>query len=152
MGKIILVNFLIQASIFILSTRESNAESTRWACWNSRVEKLETLRRFAAFFLSILFSTLSAQDPPGIRWKQIETNHYLLIFPQEISEDAKRAANILEGMYVHTGQEMGGRHRKIPIVMRNRSAIPNAYVTQRPWHSEWNHIPLVLKEMGIVRK
>ena len=112
--------------------------------------KLENLRRFAAVFLPILFSTLSAQDPPGIRWKQIETNHYLLIFPQEISEDAKRAVNILEGMYVHTGQEMGGRHRKIPIVMRNRSAIPNAYVTQRPWHSEWNHIPLVLKEMGTV--
>tara|TARA_B100001123_G_scaffold304723_1_gene340307 strand:+ start:2784 stop:5669 length:2886 start_codon:yes stop_codon:yes gene_type:complete len=106
--------------------------------------------RFGAFFLLTFYSALSAQDPPGIRWKQIETNNYLLIFPKEISEDAKRAANTLEGMYSHTGQEMGGKHRKIPIVMRNRSAIPNAYVTQRPWHSEWNHIPLVLKEMGTV--
>ena len=110
----------------------------------------QDLRRFTALLLPILFSTLSAQDPPGIRWKKIETNHYLLIFPQEISEDARRAASLLEGMYAHTGHDMGGRHRKIPIVMRNRSAIPNAYVTQRPWHSEWNHIPLVLKEMGTV--
>lgn len=97
--------------------------------------------------LCFLYS-LSAQDAPGINWKEIETDHYRIIFPIELSSDANRTANILEGMYSNTGRHMGGRHRKIPIIMRNQSAIPNAYVSLGPWISEWNHIRLPLKEMG----
>ncbi|HIO89827.1 MAG TPA: hypothetical protein EYN45_08995, partial [Candidatus Marinimicrobia bacterium] len=77
------------------------------------------------------------QDPPTIRWKQIETSHYRLIFAEELSLEANRAANLLEANYIRTGGSMGGRHRKIPIVLRNRSAIPNAFVGLAPWKSEW---------------
>lgn len=106
------------------------------------------LTRSGALCLFFTFSMVLGQDPPTIRWKQIETSHYRLVFAEELSLEANRAANLLEANYIRTGGSMGGRHRKIPIVLRNRSAIPNAFVGLAPWKSEWYHIPLSLKEMG----
>ena len=95
-----------------------------------------------------MLSSISAQDPPGLRWKQIETNHYRVIFAEELSIEANRVANLLEANYISTGVSMGGHHRKLPIVLRNHGAIPNAFVSLAPWKSEWYHVPLPLKEMG----
>ncbi|MCS5583421.1 MAG: hypothetical protein NZ777_07905, partial [Pseudomonadales bacterium] len=106
------------------------------------------LKCSSTFFLFFMLSSISAQDPPGLRWKQIETNHYRVIFAEELSIEANRVANLLEANYFSTGSSMGGRHRKLPIVLRNHSAIPNAFVSLAPWKSEWHHIPLPLKEMG----
>lgn len=106
------------------------------------------LKRCGVFFLLLTFSSVPAQDPPTIRWKQLESSHYQIIFPEEISPGAKRIANQLEFYHNRTGESMGGHHEGIPIVLRNRSAVSNAYVTLAPWKSEWHHIPLPLKEMG----
>ncbi|HJO43342.1 MAG TPA: hypothetical protein QF683_01735, partial [SAR324 cluster bacterium] len=106
------------------------------------------LMRFSAFFLLFIFFPVFAQDPPEIHWKTIETTHYRLIFAEELSIEANRVANLLEANYISTGGSMGGRHRKLPIVLRNQSAIPNAFVSLAPWKSEWYHVPLPFKEMG----
>ena len=106
------------------------------------------LMRFSAFFLLFIYFPVFAQDPPEIHWKAIETNHYRLIFAEELSIEANRVANLLEANYISTGGSMGGRHRKLPIVLRNQSAIPNAFVSLAPWKSEWYHVPLPFKEMG----
>ena len=71
-----------------------------------------------------MLSSISAQDPPGINWKQVETSHYYLIFAEELSNEANRVANLLETNYFSTGSSMGGRHRKLPIVLRNQRANP----------------------------
>ena len=106
------------------------------------------LKCSSTFFLFFMLSSISAQDPPGINWKQVETSHYYLIFAEELSNEANRVANLLETNYFSTGSSMGGRHRKLPIVLRNQSAIPNAFVSLAPWKSEWYHVPLPFKEMG----
>ena len=106
------------------------------------------LKCSTVFFFFCILSSISAQDPPGINWKEIETSHYRVIFAEELSIEANRVANLLEANYISTGGSMGGRHRKLPIVLRNQSAIPNAFVSLAPWKSEWHHIPLPLKEMG----
>ncbi|HIC74937.1 MAG TPA: hypothetical protein EYO92_07565, partial [Candidatus Marinimicrobia bacterium] len=89
------------------------------------------------------------QDPPGIRWRKIETLHYRIIFPEELAAEANRAANTVEYTYAKVSASLGSRHRKIPLLLRNRSAVPNAYVSQAPWKSVWYHIPFPAKEIGI---
>ena len=106
------------------------------------------LKRIIRQLLFLSFSTVLSQDVPGIDWKEIKTDHYRVIFSKELMVEANRVANLLEDIYKYNGNNLGGSHRKIPIVLRNRSAIPNAFVSLGPWLSEWSHIPLPIKEIG----
>ena len=99
-------------------------------------------------FVLFLISNAFAQDPPGIKWKQIQTNHYQIIFPEELLSDANRVANTIEHVHQGIEQNLKHEHKKIPILLSNRSVIPNGYVGQAPWRSEWFNIPLMIKEMG----
>ncbi|MBT3478918.1 MAG: hypothetical protein HN459_05580 [Candidatus Marinimicrobia bacterium] len=99
-------------------------------------------------FVSIQMSLCLAQDPPGIEWKQIQTDHYQIIFPNELATEGNRVANTLEHVHQQINKSLPGRHLKIPVLLNNRSAIPNGFVGQAPWVSEWNHVPLMLREMG----
>ena len=53
-----------------------------------------------------MLSSISAQDPPGINWKEIETSHYRVIFAEELSIEANLVANLLEANYISTGASM----------------------------------------------
>lgn len=99
-------------------------------------------------FLIFLFSYGLAQDPPGIRWKQINTPHYQIIFPPELIAEANRVANLGEFTYAPVAKTLGGNHKKIPLVLNNRSALPNGFVKQGPWMSEWFNVPVPMKIMG----
>jgi len=99
------------------------------------------------FFFTI-FNLLYGQDPPSIKWNQINTENYQLIFPRELNQEGLRVANTLEHVHSAINKTLNSNHKKIPIVLRNRSSIPNAFVSQAPWMSEWFNVPLLSKEMG----
>ncbi|MBT5175917.1 MAG: hypothetical protein HOL93_05110, partial [Candidatus Marinimicrobia bacterium] len=78
-------------------------------------------------FVSIQMSLCLAQDPPGIEWKQIQTDHYQIIFPNELATEGNRVANTLEHVHQQINKSLPGRHLKIPVLLNNRSAIPNGF-------------------------
>ena len=43
----------------------------------------------------LLIAIIDAQDHPSIKWNQISTEHYDVIFPTEMSQEGLRVANTL---------------------------------------------------------
>ncbi len=98
------------------------------------------------FLITPLFaqSLDNMQDPPGINWKTINTAHYEFIFPEEISTDAQRAANIAEHLYNPETKTMPYPFKRLSVLLSNRSAIANGFVTLAPRRSEWFAVPFRL--------
>jgi hypothetical protein len=68
---------------------------------------------------------------------EIETSGYSLLFPEEYSEQAQRAAAILEAAREPVAADLGAQLQSYPIVLNTGRAEANGYVTLAPRHSEW---------------
>ena len=77
------------------------------------------------------------QNPASIRWSQINTPHFKLIFPSQISLTANRTANVLESVYQPVSKSLGREPRPISIILQNQTAESNGFVSQLPRRSEF---------------
>lgn len=87
------------------------------------------------------------QNPPHLQWRKIDTEHFELIFPKEIEEDAQRVAHLLEKAYPFVAKSQGVLPPKIPLVLQNQSVISNGFVTLAPRRSEWYVTPAIDPEL-----
>ncbi|MDR2848113.1 MAG: hypothetical protein LBV39_03310 [Bacteroidales bacterium] len=98
---------------------------------------------FCLFFL--LFGGLpsyaqfyeSGVNPPSVRWQQINTAHFRVIFPVDIRNEGQRAANVLEYIYAADGKSLNHAPAKVSVVLHNRPAFSNGVVSWAPKRSEW---------------
>jgi hypothetical protein len=77
-----------------------------------------------ALLLCLAFR-LCAQYPPDTHWRTIRTDHFQILFPQEIENDAQRLANALETLYAPLSQSLGARLPRHTTVL-----LPNQDVTR----------------------
>src|ERR1043166_7534363 len=98
--------------------------------------------------LSLLASFVSAQEipiqntnPTLLRWYQVTTPHFNLLFPRGFEEQAMRMANTLEYIREPEAVSMGVKPRPISIILQNQSSISNAFVTLAPRRSEFYTMP-----------
>ena len=100
------------------------------------------------FFIFCLFAWLlahnvhaqfyeSGTEPASVRWQQIHTEHFRVIFPTDAVQEGQRAANILEYIHQAGGKTLNRQPAKIPVVLHNRTAFSNGFVTWAPKRSEW---------------
>jgi hypothetical protein len=91
-------------------------------------------------FFILSFSFLNAQEfggnPPSIKWKQISTDTVRVIFPAGMDSAAQRISSIVHFLSVKN-TSLGGKVKKINIVLQNQSTIANAYVGLGPYRSEF---------------
>ncbi len=108
------------------------------------------LRR-AGFLLIVLcaaFFTVFGQEnvtfqtnPTSLRWYQINTKNFRVLYPQGFDVQAQRVANTLEHIREPEAASMGVKPRKISVLLQNQSSISNGFVTLAPRRSEFFTMP-----------
>lgn len=106
--------------------------------------------RFLSLLLILVFTRNIAlsqaalnlgQSPPQLKWKQIQTQHFRVIFPAEIEPDAQLIANALDNAYLDVAASLKSTPRKIPIVMQNQTTDNNAFVSSEGRRAEFFSTP-----------
>lgn len=77
------------------------------------------------------------QNPPSIKWKQINSPNFQIIYPTEIEKEAQRMANTLEHIVSEVSKSLNIKPRKISIILQNQSVISNGFVQLAPRRSEF---------------
>jgi hypothetical protein len=75
---------------------------------------------------------LSGQDAAGIKWKQINTENFQIIFPSEFQEQANKLATTLDYIYIHVYESIGHKPKKISIILHSRSSDSNGSTLWAP--------------------
>jgi hypothetical protein len=102
-------------------------------------------RVLSTIILFIGFITLHAQStqvldnlPPSIKWYQLKTPHFNIIYPEGFTEQGQRMANTMEHIYGPAAASLGVKPRKnFPLILQNQTSISNGFVTVGPRRSEF---------------
>lgn len=78
---------------------------------------------------------------PNLKWKQVKTPNFNVIFPTGFEVQAMRMANTLEHIRIPESKTLGGAPRKVSIVLQNQSAVSNGFVSITPRRSEFFAMP-----------
>ena len=114
--------------------------------WGGREAKFDCIRQISKcnFILFIVFLCfLSAkdangqyfqtgQDPSSIRWRQINTLHFQIIYPEEFEGQAQRVSYILNKTYEYGSQTLNFKPSKISVVLHTRTSKSNGLVAWAP--------------------
>jgi hypothetical protein len=100
--------------------------------WNRFLKYL--LLPFFIFSINLSFSQYysSGQDPASIRWMQINTDHYQIIFPKGFEEQSQYLANVMDRVYRLDTKSLKSKPRKISILLHNQNIIPNGTTVWAP--------------------
>ena len=87
------------------------------------------------------------QNPTAIKWSEISTEHFQIIFPSEVVEKAQLVAHLLESAYPIVSRSMEIEPKKISLILQNQSTVSNGFVTLAPRRSEWFLNPAIDPEI-----
>ncbi len=109
---------------------------------------LKPLIRNSALFALILLTFITraqyydlGQDPASVRWKFIKTEHFKIIFPAGIEDQAQHIASGFEKVYEPLSADMKIAAVKVPVVLHNRAILSNAEVPWAPKRIEFFMCP-----------
>src|SRR5688572_17572592 len=74
----------------------------------------------------------SEQNPPGIKWRQINTPNFQLLYPAELDGEASKMANTLEHLISAVSKSLGKQPRKITVILQNQGVVSNGFVQLAP--------------------
>jgi hypothetical protein len=95
----------------------------------------------AAFTYVAPAQSIRDTNPFTLRWQQINTSNFRVLFPVGFETQAQRMANTLELIHEPESRTLGARPRRIPIILQNQSAISNGFVSLAPRRSEFFGMP-----------
>lgn len=74
----------------------------------------------------------SGQDPASLKWSQINTEHFQIIFPDETEAQAQYLANVLDSVYHKVSQSLGIYPKKVSVILHNQSTLSNGTTAWAP--------------------
>ncbi|MHB1177908.1 MAG: TolB family protein, partial [Daejeonella sp.] len=83
----------------------------------------------------------SEQAPPSVKWMQVNTENFQILYPSEFKVEAMRMANTLERLVENVSKTLGKSPRKITVILQNQGVIPNGFVQLAPRRSEFFTTP-----------
>lgn len=83
-------------------------------------------------FIPLLAFSQYEQNPSSLRWRQIKTEHFVVVFPVDLSPRGIETANLLEYIYSPVSNSLNEYPKKISLFLFNQSAISNGYSTLGP--------------------
>ncbi len=103
------------------------------------------MRKLLVFFTLLVFCQAGAQqfggNPGYIHWRQINTDVAKVLYPDGLDSIAQRVASITSYLQKNYSQTIGGKIRKITIVLQGSTSVTNGYVALAPFRSEFYLMP-----------
>ena len=98
------------------------------------------------FFCTFSFVIVSGQNilennPPSLKWYQVNTPNFNILFPKGFEQQAQRVANTLETIHAPEAKTLGSKPKRISVILQNQSSESNAFVTITPRRSEFYVMP-----------
>ena len=81
------------------------------------------------------------EDPSWIKWKQIETRHFTIIYPSTLDSAAKRYAWLFDQATDKVSEPLDVKLKKTPVVLHAYNLYSNGVVTWAPKRMELNLPP-----------
>jgi hypothetical protein len=99
---------------------------------------------FSLFAQLLPFSIYNdRQNPSSLHWKELQTEHFKIIFPDFVEAQARKVASILEVIYPIESKGLKYNPQNISIVLHPNTMDSNAFVALAPWRSEWYLTPIM---------
>ena len=112
-----------------------------------KYDKSLIIKTIVLFVLTFVSSTSncqifnSDQNPLSVKWRQISSNGFKIIYPAELEVEAQRMANTLGHIYPNVGASLKRTRTTIPLLLQNRGVIANGFVQLAPKKSEFFSTP-----------
>jgi len=106
---------------------------------------MNLFKRYFLLFLATLLCSIKAgnaqfystgQDPSAVRWMQIKSPNFQVIYQKGFDDQALITANILESYYQKAGESLAHSPKKISVVIHNQTIVSNGYVAWAPKRME----------------
>jgi len=78
----------------------------------------------------------SGSDPASIKWNQIKSPYFKVVFPKEFEREARRFTALLDSLYLHGGHSLDHKPKPIQVLMHSRDAYSNGFVSWAPKRME----------------
>jgi hypothetical protein len=111
------------------------------------VFKKHKIRLLCVLILSLtshnVFSQLfdASQNPPSVKFNQINTPQFQIIYPAPLEHEAQRMANVLNAIIADVSKSLGHLPKPISIILQTQGVVSNGFVQMAPRRSEFYTIP-----------
>ncbi len=81
------------------------------------------------------------QDPASIKWKQLNSTYFKIIYPEGYQKKAQEYINLLELSHTSVSLPYLHHNKKFQIVLHNQTVTSNAMVSPTPMHADFFEMP-----------
>lgn len=105
------------------------------------MKKLLPLLFLMHFSIVVTGQTVLDNNPPSLKWYQLNTPNFKILYPKGFDFQAQRMGNTLENIHDAESKSLGSKPRRVSIILQNQSSISNGFVSMLPRRSEFYTMP-----------